>query len=252
MTIRKRLLLWDYTNTRDCPQSIDAVDFHDGPIAAVSNWNAWYPPELAHRLPFQPMVRTPAQLGGDEWSWLADDAFPYDTVHFFNEPERQSNVSPQAAAEKWKAQMVGVLRKQKGKKLVGPSVASDEQGRAWLTAFMGAVGEGADRPDFLGLHYYGADAGAAKKYLVEMHEEFRLPVIVTEIACTDRDAQKVDRWTVDMANWMDGQGFVRMYGFFGCMRSVADSFVSPAAQLMDKNGKFTALMDKLNTEQPMK
>ncbi|KAB5532641.1 hypothetical protein GE09DRAFT_1145323 [Coniochaeta sp. 2T2.1] len=250
MTIRKRLLLWDYTNTRDCPGAIDAINFNNGPFSAVSNWNAWYPQELKNRLPFRPMVRTPAQLSGDEWSWLANNAFPYDTIHFFNEPERQAGVSPQMAADKWHSQMVGVLRKQKGKKLVGPSVASDEQGRKWLREFMGKIG--GDRPDYLGVHYYGTDVGAAKKYLADMHSEFKLPIIVSEIACIDRDAGKVQRWTVEMANWLDQQDFVKEYGVFGCMRQVADGFVSPAAQLMDGKGKFTGLMNKLNTEQPMK
>jgi hypothetical protein len=250
MTIRKRLLLWDYTNTRDVPASINALNFNNGPFVAVSNWNAWYPQELKNRLPFRPMVRTPAQLGGDEWGWLANGAFAYDTIHFFNEPERQQGVSPQDAAAKWKSQMVGVLRKQKGKKLVGPSVASDDKGRKWLREFMGAIG--GDRPDYLGVHYYGTDVNAAKKYLTDMHDEFKLPIIVSEIACIDRDAHKVDQWTVEMANFMDQQAWIKEYGFFGCMRSVADNFVSPAAQLMDKNGKFTGLMNKLNTEQPMK
>ncbi|KAK4186001.1 hypothetical protein QBC35DRAFT_286739 [Podospora australis] len=248
MVVRKRLLLWDYTNTRDIPNKINDINYN-GPIVSVSNWNAWYPQELKNRLPFRPMVRTPAQLGGDEWTWIRDGAFKYDIVHFYNEPERQ-NISPQDAANKWKSHMVGILRKQKGKKLVGPSVASDDKGRKWLRDFMNAIG--GDKPDYLGVHYYGTDVNAAKKYITDMYNEYKLPIIVSEIACIDRDGKKVERWTVDMANWMDGQGWIKEYGFFGCMRNVADSFVSPAAQLMDKNGNFTALMRKLMNEQPMK
>lgn len=44
----------------------------------------------------------------------------------------------------------------------------------------------------------------------------------------------------------------RRYGFFGCMRKVADGFVSPEAQLMKSNGQFTDLMYKLMYDQPMK
>ncbi|KAH8884377.1 hypothetical protein GQ53DRAFT_846306 [Thozetella sp. PMI_491] len=250
MTIKKRCLLWDYTNTRDCPHAIDQL-FSDKNLVfrSVSNWNAWYPQELAKRLPFYPQVRTPAQLGGDEWTWLRDGAFPYDTILFYNEPERQ-NISAADAAEKWHSQMVGVLRMQKGKKLIGPSCASDDAGTKWLADFM--VRMGTNRPDFLGLHYYGTDPEACKRYLTQMHDKYHLPVVVSEIACIDRDAKKVEHFTAVMANWMDKTDWVHEYAFFGCMRHVADNFVSPAAQLMDQNGKFTPLMKRLMTEQPMK
>ncbi len=253
MVIRKRCLLWDYTNTRDTPQSINQLDFAapSCPFSAVSNWNAWIPPELEGRLPFRPMVRTPAQLAGDEWAWLRDGAFPYDVVHFLNEPERQTPaVTPAEAATLWRAQMVGVLRAAKGKTLVGPACASDDPGAAWLADFMGRLAP-PERPDFLGLHWYGADAGAARAYLTRMHEAYGLPVVVSEIACTDGDARRVARFTADMANWMDATDWVVEYGFFGCMRQVADDFVSPAAQLMDEQGRFTPLMRRLVEEQPM-
>jgi hypothetical protein len=244
MTIRKRLLLWDYTNTRDIAPKINQLNF-SGPFVSVSNWNAWVPPELKDRLPYRPMVRTPAQTTGDEWTWIRDGK--HTLIHFYNEPERQS-ISPAAAAETWRSHMLA-LRK-KGKKLIGPSCASDAAGTKWLREFMGLVK--GDGPDYLGVHYYGTDVGAAKRYIAGMHEEYKLPVVVSEIACIDRDAHRVERWTVEMANWLDGEAWVKEYGFFGCMRHVADGFVSPAAQLMDGDGNFTGLMRKLMTEQPMK
>lgn len=247
MVIRKRLLLWDYTNTRDCAGKIEQLNFTNSPFISVSNWNAWVPPELKDRLPYRPMVRTHAQASGDEFSWIRDGK--HDTVHFYNEPERQG-ISPQQAADTWRHVMIGVLRNQKHKKLIGPSCASDPAGTKWLREFMSKIG--GDRPDYLGVHYYGTDVSAAKKYLTDMHNEFKLPIVVSEIACIDRDGKKVERWTVEMANWMDGQDWIKEYGFFGCMRQCADGFVSPAAQLMDGNGNFTGLMRKLATEQPMK
>lgn len=50
---------------------------------------------------------------------------------------------------------------------------------------------------------------------------------------------------------MDEQEWIFEYGFFGCMRSVADDFVSPVAQLMNPDGTFTELMHKYMNEQPM-
>ena len=50
---------------------------------------------------------------------------------------------------------------------------------------------------------------------------------------------------------MDKQEWIHEYGFFGCMRNVADDFVSPAAQLMKPDGTLTDLMEKYMNEQPM-
>ncbi len=60
-----------------------------------------------------------------------------------------------------------------------------------------------------------------------MHNKYGLRVIVSEIASIDRNGQNVARFTAEMANWMDGQDWIVEYGFFGCMRQVADNFVTP-------------------------
>lgn len=61
--IRKRVLLWDYTNTRDVSWTMDKVNFK-GPLLSASNWNPWYPTELKKRLPFRPMIRGKGNLIG--------------------------------------------------------------------------------------------------------------------------------------------------------------------------------------------
>lgn len=81
---------------------------------------------------------------------------------------------------------------------------------------------GAETPDFLGVHYYGADEDAAIEYLEAVHGKYpALPVIVSEIASISREKEEV----------------------YACMREVADGFVSPEAQLMDKEGGFTEFDD---------
>lgn len=245
--IKKRCLLWDWTNTAHVPTAMDKVDF-TGPLSSVANWNTWTPPELKDKAPFRPTVRTAAQLSGDDWTNVLNS--PQPVIHFFNEPER-ANISARDAAERWTAQMVP-LRADKGKKLVGPSCASDEAGAAWLADFMAQVGPAA-APDFLGLHYYGTRAGEAIRYVEGMHATYPgLPVVVSEIACLSRERQDVYDFTAAVANWMDETEWVFEYAFFGCMCEVADAFVSPAAQLMDKHGGLTELMGKLMTEQPMR
>jgi len=241
----KRCLLWDYTNTQGCPQSMDKVNFN-GPMRAVSNWNAWVPPELKGRAPFRPMIHLEPQLQGDEWGWIVNSDQPI--VHYFNEPER-NGISAEEAANKWFSQVL-TLRHQHGKKLVSPSCASDENGQNWLADFMNRVAS--DPPDYVGLHYYGTDANAARKYIEMMHNKWpQHRVFVTEIASISRDQGQVYAFTKDIANWMDGTDWVEEYGFFGCMRNMADGFVSPAAQLMNGDGSFTPLMEKLMNEKPV-
>ncbi|WQF80551.1 Putative glycoside hydrolase superfamily, asl1-like, glycosyl hydrolase catalytic [Colletotrichum destructivum] len=245
---QKRCLLWDYTNTRDRPKAIDQLfppTSTASPFRSVHNWNAWYPPELKGRLPFRPMIRTRAQLDTEEWDWIRDSDAA--VVHYLNEPERQG-ISPQDAATWWRAKVVPELRDAKGKKLVGPACASDEAGGRWLAEFMSIVcsgGSGCEGPDFLGAHYYGGDVGHAKQYIESLWERYQLPLNVSEIASTSRDKAEVVRFTEEMSSWMDEQVWVDEYGWFGCMAHCADDFVSPAAQLMDEEGKFTPLMRQL-------
>lgn len=246
MATKKRCLLWDWTNTAHCPEAMEKVDF-SGPISSVSNWNTWTPPELKDQVPFRPMVRLEAQLAGDDWNNVWNSTQPI--IHFFNEPER-AGITPEKAAEAWEKQMQP-LRTDKGKKLVSPCCASDPRGEAWLADFMKRVAD--NPPDYLGLHYYGTNGDGAIEYIKSMHEKYPdLPVIVTEIASISRRKDEVYAFTAQLANWMDETDWIFEYAFFGCMREVADQFVSPEAQLMKKDGSFTELMHKLMTEQPIK
>lgn len=105
MVIKKRSLLWDYTNTQNLPGRMDTVNF-DGPISSISNWNAWTPPELKGRAPFRPMIHLERELNGNEWKWIQDSDQPI--IHFFNEPER-NGISPQKAADYWHNQVLAFL-----------------------------------------------------------------------------------------------------------------------------------------------
>jgi hypothetical protein len=142
------------------------------------------------------------------------------------------------------------LRKNKGKKLVSPSCKNDAAGQAWTNDFMNRVS--ANPPDYLGLHYYGTNGNDAIAFIEEMHKKHpQHPIIVSEIASIARDYNDVLGFTVQLANWMDQTDYVFEYGFFGCMETLADNFVSPAAQLMNPDGSFKDLMYKLMFDQPM-
>lgn len=246
MVIKKRCLLWDWTNTKNCPQMIEKVNF-EGPMHSVSNWNTWTPPELKNRAPFRPMVRLMPQLSGQDWTNIENSNQPI--IHYFNEPER-AGITPEVAAHHWNSQMLP-LRHHKGKKLVSPSCANDAAGQAWIEYFMKRTS--ANRPDYLGLHYYGTNGNAAIEFIESMHKKYpNLPIIVSEIASTSRTYADVLGFTAQLANWMDHTEYIYEYGFFGCMEKLADTFVSPEAQLMNPNGSFKDLMLKLMNDQPIK
>ncbi|KAI1652484.1 glycoside hydrolase family 128 protein [Daldinia decipiens] len=247
MVIKKRQILWDYTNT-DIPDKFNQVPFGgNSPVASVVNWNTWVPPGLNDRAPFRPMVRVLDNTKGGEWAQIQNSKYPI--ILYFNEPER-ANISPEQARDIWYSQMLP-LRKNKGKQLGSPAVASDDNGRKWIEKFMSLVSK--DPPDFLCLHYYSTNANYAIKYIQDMHNKWpNHKVMVTEIACIDRNYQVVVDFTVRICNWLDSQDWVFEYGLFDFQRKVADGFVSPVAQLMDANGNFTELGKMYVHQQPMK
>ncbi|KAK7957308.1 glycoside hydrolase family 128 protein [Apiospora aurea] len=266
----KRTLLWDWTLTRDhdtTPALQEttaslAKSLSSHRIASITNWNAWRPPELNPAdLPFRPMIRTRAQLEGGEWdvirgsidAELQRDPSSAVVVHTFDEPERIP-LSVDDALRLWRTRILPLRQSHQRIKLVSPACASDAQGSRWLDAFMDALsldGERDERPDILGLHFYTmpdqtAEQGlaAAKAYFEGRRAGFGMfPVIVSELACTSRDPAVVDRFTRDLARWLEEpkQEWVVEYGFFGVLREVADGFVSPAAQMLDQKGAWTGL-----------
>lgn len=164
MVIKKRCLLWDWTNTANLPNSIEQINFN-GPLCSVANWNAWSPPEVKNRLPFRPTVRGMQQItDSNEWGMITNNE--HEIIHYFNEPER-AGITPQEAIGIWIDKIVP-LRKEKGKKLISPGCASDAGGEAWLTEFMKGLEDVGEPPDYLGLHYYGPDGAAAIKYIQKM------------------------------------------------------------------------------------
>ena len=256
-TPRKRLALWEWTLTRD-------VDSYPGirstakqlesssVIAGSMNWEVWIPNEV--KLTHEPMARVMDSMQNtDKWSTLKDSVnkakaagVSSPVVHFLNEPERQG-ITPREAAKIWKSHFVN-LRKKFGTQIVGPAVASDSAGTKWLDEFMGYL-DSSQKPDYIGVHFYTsktasgkAEVKSAQDYIKRQSSRYgSIPVVVSEIACTNRNYDDVEYFTKEMISWLDAQSWVYRYGFFGMSREPTDTFVSPAAQLLDSNGNLTKL-----------
>lgn len=123
---KKRMILWDWTNSvasnaQQADREMSEIPFgNKSAISSVYNWNAWEPPELKGRAPFYPMVRTMAQTTGTDWNTIENSHAHL--ILFFNEPDRDG-ITPEQAQDIWTRQMLP-LRHSKGKKLGSPAVAA--------------------------------------------------------------------------------------------------------------------------------
>lgn len=253
-TSSKRILLWDYTNTdkiSSVPDLKTSLDQVASDIVAISNWNTWRPTEAPSTLAFYPTVRTIDEVSGDSWTQLLasleteKSAGRQPVVQYLNEPENEG-VSASDAASTWKSSLLP-LKTQYNAKLVGPGTSSSDAGIAFQDAFMGALADD-EKPDYVGLHYYSTEGNPiageitwGQNYLTTAHSKYNIPVIVNEIACTSRDSADVTQFSNSMTEWMDQQSWIEQYAFFGATLEVANSFVSPEAQLLTSSGAWTTL-----------
>ncbi|KAI1137547.1 glycoside hydrolase family 128 protein [Hypoxylon sp. FL0543] len=248
----KRIILWETSLTAELKSipkllATAATLSSSTVIKSITNWETKRPQELPKKLPFRPMVRTPQHLTGDNWNSLISvvSSQKNTIVHFYNEPDR-SGISAADAVAQWRQKMLP-LRQKYGVKLVAPGCASDPNGSNWLQTFMGMLAAN-EKPDYLNLHFYTLPTNPcdqeiknAETFFTEKHNTYKLPIIVGEIASTSRDKTQVEDFTKEVSKWLDGQSWIVEYGFFGVSTKVADDFVSPAAQMLDANGAWTAL-----------
>ncbi|RYP10455.1 hypothetical protein DL764_000638 [Monosporascus ibericus] len=206
-----RTLLYDWTLTRDHDDpgiKATAGSLVSGKITSITNWETWRPPELSSNSP-SGLWSNAAQLSGEPWETLLSllNSEEQKIVHFFSESDKQG-ILPADAARMWKDAMLPLRHDYNAKLADGP----------------------ADK-----------EILAAEQYLETRHEQHNLPVIINELASTSRDPNIVRNFMTEVGNWLDAQGWVVEYEFFGVSRESADDLVSPPAQLLGGNGTWTEL-----------
>jgi len=148
----------------------------------------------------------------------------YPCVIGFNEVNlaSQANMSPGAAAGLWNTE-VGWLSKQ-GIELIGPSVTTAPDGLQWMKDFFNACDKGYGPycgVSILNLHYYGTDVKDFIAYMTKFHNQFNLPIMVTEFACTDFSGKvqpnpgQVREWMAGVIQWMESTSWIVAYFAFG-------------------------------------
>lgn len=162
----------------------------------------------------------------------------------FNEPdsEEQSNMTVDEAVSQWP------LLQSFKVPLGSPAVVGQDKD-AWLEEFMGKVDELGYRVDFICVHSYGGtNAEAFKQNLKNTYDKYKRPILVTEFAVADWEAEKVNEnrhkeenviaFMKEVLPWMEDQGFILGYSWFSF--SQTDPHGTTSA-LFDKNGYLTKL-----------
>ncbi|GAA3431003.1 sigma-70 family RNA polymerase sigma factor [Kutzneria kofuensis] len=158
----------------------------------------------------------------------------------FNEPDlaQQANMTPAQALDLWPQLQATGMR------LGSPAVAfgGDTPG-GWLDQFMSGAGSKGYRVDFITLHWYGSDFGAAavgqlKSYLQAVHDRYHKPVWLTEFALINfggapkfpTQAQQA-AFVTNAAAMLDSLPYLERYAWFALPSQGEDTgLYEPGAQ----------------------
>jgi len=184
------------------------------------SWSAWKMQQNNQGLEFVPMFHSPGKQG--EFSQAKGTANYWNNcpnMLFLNEPDL-NGVSPSEAARLYKS--VFNPLKSLGKRLGGPSVASNDAGTNWQASFVQQCS--GCNIDFMQVHWYGSDPQAFKNYVSSFYNRFKKPIWVTEIGCATYgggscgDAQ-ISRLMREATSWMNQQSYIERYSWFAAMQT---------------------------------
>jgi len=139
----------------------------------------------------------------------------------FNEPnqEGQAQMSVGDAVNLWQTHMLPL--KWQGYTLVSPACTNAPSGLVWLRDFINQC-HGC-QVDEVATHWYGTDKNDFISH-INKHREFGRKIWVTEYACQDFsgrnqhcDADKTWDFMQTTQNFMDNDGDVRYYAYFGAL-----------------------------------
>lgn len=165
----------------------------------------------------------------------------------FNEPDEktQSNMSVECALERWPVlQSLGIS-------MISPSCA--KPAGDWMKSFMARVdADNDDHPppravDWVGVHWYGgANVIAFQNCMIQLHELYQRPILITEFAPADWAATtvatnrfspaKVLAFMKEALPWLESQDWVAGYCWFSFTITQPQG---TSSALFDENGNLT-------------
>jgi Glycosyl hydrolase catalytic core len=219
------------------------------------SWNYnWGPTRLAAQpdeIEFVPMIWTGNNLDKMQ-QILATEIEPHcrsGQVRFvlgFNEPDaaKQANMTVDVALERWSLLQAAVP--DESVVLVSPSCAHPSE--EWMQSFMNGIQSNGKRVDWVGVHWYGgASFPAFCAKMMEFHQLYQRPLLITEFAPADWSAKTVsdNRFSSSVVlafmkqalPWLEAQDWIVGYAWFSFDM---DSPAGNCSALFDRNGELTA------------
>lgn len=193
----------------------------------------WKPKGLPETATYIPQCRTADEANqiGDYLKGYQRDAKVQDFMGF-NEPDiaSQANMSVDSAVKPWKEHVLEAKKANPSVRFGSPGISNSPEGIPWLKRFIielgGIIPSGIDH---VVMHYYSPDVEHFKTYVRAAHNEFKLPIWVTEFGCTRWDPgnspsdDEVLAFMNEALKFLDEAPYVEKYAWFGAMRDVGEA-----------------------------
>jgi hypothetical protein len=163
----------------------------------------------------------------------------------FNEPDqvKQANMSVDEALRAWPRLEALAER------ISSPAPAG--AGGPWIRRFLELAQERSLRVDFLAVHLYvPADARRFLQRIDRLHEQYRLPIWITEFAVVDRESKNkpgtnrfsdedVVRFMQEVLPELERRPYVERYAWFGASARSGESEKRRSSRLFEKDGSLS-------------
>ncbi|KAJ3279088.1 hypothetical protein HK104_001785 [Borealophlyctis nickersoniae] len=230
---RRRGLAWPWNGIQ-----ADFVNFSKNPphVSWLYNWEAWVPAGLPANLEYVAMQRTASNIDQLATYMKTNKA---KCLLGFNEPDLEG-MSVATAVSLWRKYIQP--HSSRGIRLGSPAPTNGPNGLKWLDQFLANCAQ--CHVYFVAVHWYGISIDNFKQHITSAYNiaKKRLgpnaKVWVTEFASQTKDTAQQRAFFDAALKWLDQQGFVERYSWFGAMRG---NVVSPAAAMMAPGGGLTAL-----------
>jgi hypothetical protein len=157
----------------------------------------------------------------------------------FNEPDNagQSNMNVSYALDLWPQLEAAGLP-------LGSPGCTEGGTFSWLREFMAGARERKLRVDFLALHWYGDCTKPATlgSFLQQAHDEFKMPMWLTEFSCMRGDAALNARFLHAALPILAGAAGLQRYAWFAD-RWPSDGSIYQGVSLLDAAGRLTVVGD---------
>lgn len=227
MAPSKRGLGWPWDNPESA-FSIYEPSIKNNHIEWLFNWEMWKPKGFPAGLDYTPQVRLGNQASTIDQFLTTLGVGKVGHFIGFNEPDiaAEANMSVADGVKLWKQYVLPAKGKFKFR-LGSPAMSNGPNGKKWLQEFIQQLG-GIEKAeiDFVVCHWYGTDLNNFKNYVEDMHKTFNKPVWVNEFAYSHLNAnqqptvQQVEGFMKDALKWLDAQGYVERYAWFGAKMDV--------------------------------